>query len=111
TWWASELAAARAAGLARGDISADALALFLTFRFVPSPYAIFEGVWKLPPGHLARLRTSDGGSVPRFRAFASTIRSSAAPTGRTEWQEAIIGELERAVRRQLMSDVPVGSLL
>src|SRR5437660_1138909 len=36
----------------------DAVADFLTFLWVPDPDTMFAGVYKLPPGHAARL--SDG---------------------------------------------------
>ena len=37
TWWASELSAAGAAGWLSNRLSMEALKLFLSFRFVPSP--------------------------------------------------------------------------
>ncbi len=111
TWWASELGAARHAGLASGAVSHEALKLFLMFRFIPAPAAIFEGAWKVPPGHYVLLQPSDAGQAPTFRPYRTGIRSSADPHDRTEWREALIGELDAAVARQLMSDVPVGTLL
>ncbi len=111
TWWASELGAARGTGLSSGAVSREALKLYLLFRFIPSPTAIFEGAWKVPPGHSVLLRAADAGRAPVFRSFRAAIRSSAAPRGRMEWREALMVELESAVTRQLMSDVPVGTLL
>jgi asparagine synthase (glutamine-hydrolysing) len=111
TWFASELGAAAEAGLTSRELSPEALKLFLTFRFIPSPFTIDREAWKLPPGHYLRLTTSDAGSVPKFRPFECRIRSSASPRGRSEWGEAAIAELDRAVERQLMADVPVASLL
>jgi asparagine synthase (glutamine-hydrolysing) len=111
TWWVSELGAARAAGLVTGDVSKDALKLYLLFRFIPSPAAIHEHTWKVPPGHYVLLRSEDAGRDPTFRPFCTAIRSAAAPVGRMEWRDALMAGLEGAVTRQLMSDVPVGSLL
>lgn len=111
TWWASELGAARQAALSSRVVSHDALKLFLLFRFIPAPTAIFEGVWKVPPGHFVLLRPSDAGRAPTFRSYQTTIRSSADPRHPAQWREALIGELQSAVARQLMSDVPVGTLL
>jgi asparagine synthase (glutamine-hydrolysing) len=111
TWWSSELRAAIAGGFPCGQVSADALKLFFTFRFIPSPSTILEGVAKLPPGHFARIARIRAGEAPHFRQFASEIRSPAEPRGRGQWQEALIAGLEDAVRRQLMADVPVASLL
>jgi asparagine synthase (glutamine-hydrolysing) len=111
TWFASELGAAAEADLLSKRLSADALKLFLTFRLIPSPYTIDAQAWKLPPGTYVRLARDNAGKEPRFHPFSSRIRSSAAPQGREEWGEALISELDRAVARQLMADVPVASLL
>jgi asparagine synthase (glutamine-hydrolysing) len=111
TWWASELGAARGTGLASGAVSPEALKLYLMFRFIPSPSAVFEGTWKLPPGYCVLLRPADAGRAPVFRSYRTAVRSSAAPQGRMEWREALMVELESAVTHQLMSDVPVGTLL
>jgi asparagine synthase (glutamine-hydrolysing) len=110
-WWSSELGAARDVGLASARVSADALKLFLTFRFIPSPYTIFEDAWKLPPGHFVRLRDlADSGSAS-FAPYEQSVRSSADPRTRKQWSEAMIAELDEAVGRQLMADVPVASML
>ncbi len=111
TWWSSELRAAQEAGLARGPISQDALRLFLLFRFIPSPYTILDRSWKVPPGHYARIAFDEAGRAPSLIRYHSTVRSTLLPRTRDEWQEAMVEELELAIKRQLMSDVPVGSLL
>ncbi len=111
TWWSSELGAAREAGLAADHLSPGGLKLYLTFGFVPSPETVFAAVSKVPPGHFARLTVEDAGEVPNFHRYVSSIASSAQPASVGEWQEALISGLKAAVDRQLMSDVPVASLL
>jgi asparagine synthase (glutamine-hydrolysing) len=111
TWWASELQASDGAGVSPGCVSPDSLKLFLTFRFVPSPRTLFDRTWKIPPGHYVRLEPARAGQVPEFIPYRSVVTSSARPQSAQEWQEAILDELEQAVTRQLMSDVPVASLL
>jgi asparagine synthase (glutamine-hydrolysing) len=111
TWFVSELAAAAKAGLVSTKLSPDAIKLFLTFRFIPSPYTIAPNAWKLPPGHYVTLTNAHAGEEPRFVPFESRIRSSSSPRSSHDWREALIVELEGAVHRQLMSDVPVASLL
>jgi asparagine synthase (glutamine-hydrolysing) len=111
TWFTSELGAAAEVGLASRCLSADALKLFLTFRFIPSPYTADAHAWKLPPGHYLRLTRENAGREPTFHRFEPRMRSPADPLNRSEWKEALMVELERAVQRQLMADVPVASLL
>ena len=111
TWWSSELGAARGAGLAAEDLSPAGLKLYLMFGFVPSPQTVFARVSKVPPGHFARFTAEDAGEMLDFHRYVSSIASSAQPTSTGEWQEALISVLDTAVNRQLMSDVPVASLL
>jgi asparagine synthase (glutamine-hydrolysing) len=111
TWFASELAAAGEAGLLSNRLLPDALKLFLTFRFIPSPHTIDARAWKVPPGHFVRLRIDEAGRQPRFHPYECRIRSEESPGGRAGWSHALCAELERAVERQLMADVPVASLL
>jgi asparagine synthase (glutamine-hydrolysing) len=111
TWWSSELGAARDAGLVAEGISPEALKLYLTFGFVPSPETVFTAVSKVPPGHFARITPEDGGEMPHFQRYDSRVHSPMQPASTPDWQEALIAELEAAVDRQLMSDVPVASLI
>jgi asparagine synthase (glutamine-hydrolysing) len=111
TWFSSELAAAAEAGLVSPVLSPEGMKLFFTFRFIPSPYTIAPNAWKLPPGHYVKLTTATAGETPRFVSFDCRIRSSFQPRGQRGWGEALIGELENSVRRQLMADVPLASLL
>jgi asparagine synthase (glutamine-hydrolysing) len=111
TWWASELGAARSVGLAPDVISADGLKLYLLFRYVPAPATILANVWKLPPGHFVVLQARNAGQKPEVRPYQTAVRCSAQPRDGGEWREALMTTLDLSVQRQLMSDVPVGSLL
>jgi asparagine synthase (glutamine-hydrolysing) len=110
-WFASELAAARRAGLVSGALRPEAVDEFLVYRFVPSPGTFFRDVWKLPPGHVCRLDLRALPAEPQFERFEARFAPPAVPRTREEWAEALRDGLRAAVRRQLMSDVPVGSLL
>ena len=110
-WFASELAAARTAGLVDGGPTRDALGLYLVYRFIPSPATPFARAWKLPPAHLLEISLDALPCQPRFEAFDHVFAPPQVPRGQGEWEEALRAGLQAAVRRQLMSDVPVGSLL
>lgn len=112
TWWlASELLAARRAGLVTGPIRRSALAEFLVYRFIPSPGTPFQRAWKVPPGHLCRINLVEPPTEPCFRPFGFTAPSLPSSLGPQGWSEAIRDGLGRAVARQLMADVPIGVLL
>lgn len=84
----------------------DAVADYLTFLWVPDPDTMFEGVSKLPPGHCATF--ADG----RMR-IDRWWDMSFAPDGRSvaEWAPDVRESVRSAVRRQMVSDVPLGSFL
>ncbi len=112
-WFASELAAARRAGLVGDAVRPAAVDEFLVYRFIPSPGTFFQTAWKVPPGHHCRLDLGALPAEPHFQPFATrfALPPASVPSSRDEWAEALRGGLRAAVRRQLMSDVPVGSLL
>jgi asparagine synthase (glutamine-hydrolysing) len=111
-WFASELAAARETGLVGDRYRPAAFDEFLVYRFVPSPGTFYPNAWKLPPSTLCRLALDDlPAGMPAFQPYATAIRPAVIPASEGEWKEALRDGLAAAVRRQLMADVPVGSLL
>jgi asparagine synthase (glutamine-hydrolysing) len=71
--------------------------------YVPAPHTMFEGIHKLPPGHLL---VADA-SGPRLRAYWDPATVAAAAS-RLESPAQLRDALLRAVERELMSDVPLG---
>src|SRR4051812_31110254 len=83
-----------------------ALADYLTFLWVPDPKTAFAEVSKLPPGHFAYL--ADGRlSVEAYWDLRYTPEDRPAD----EWAELVRDTVDSAVKRQMVSDVPVGSFL
>jgi asparagine synthase (glutamine-hydrolysing) len=108
-WFASEIAALAGAGAKVGGFDAVALAQFLTFLWVPDPRTPFQGCKALPPGHL--LRWSEGRvETVRFMDLL-TEEGAELPTASPAVVEEGFSLLQRAVSRQLLSDVPIGILV
>jgi asparagine synthase (glutamine-hydrolysing) len=84
----------------------EAVADYLTFLWVPDPETLFEGVSKLPPGHFARF---DGKRLDVRQYWDLSF----APEERPEavWATELRETLQASVRRQMVSDVPLGSFL
>jgi len=110
-WFASELSAARGCGLVEADVRPDAIDEFLVYRFIPSPGTPFRHAWKVPPGHTCRLPLGRLPAEPTFEPFEAGFGPSALPRSAGEWGEALRAALGVAIQRQLMADVPLGSLL
>jgi len=104
----SEIRAVLAAGDTAPQVDASALNLFLRFRYTPSPLTIFQGIRKLAPGTMLVVEKGQC-SEERWYKFIPTP----FPTPKKK-EEAVreLHELYRgAVKRHLLSDVPVGVLL
>jgi asparagine synthase (glutamine-hydrolysing) len=103
--FASELRA-----LPRGEVDPEALEAYLAFNFVPAPYSIFQGTFKLPPGHLLVWKEGKA-TLDRFArpqpADADDLRKEPAET----LAEELRARMRDSVRAHLVSDVPVGVFL
>src|SRR5262249_25138301 len=75
--------------------------------FVPSPRTMFSHIRKLPPGHRL-IKNADGCHVERYVPGGPASDDLGAER---EWVALLQERLEAAVRRQMMSDVPIGALL
>jgi len=107
-YFGSEMRAVQAAAQDRPDIDPTALNLFLRYRYTPAPYTILEGVRKLAPG--TKLIVENGTyQVSRWYRFKPTPFAPAKKP--SEAREELLSIYKRAIRRQLISDVPVGLLL
>ncbi len=98
----------RATMSGKTEIDTTSLNLFLRYRFTPSPYTIFKGVRKLAPG--TKLTVQNGVcEVSRWYQFKpEPFRPAKSPAEATE---ELLSLYKGAIKRQLISDVPVGLLL
>jgi asparagine synthase (glutamine-hydrolysing) len=107
-YFGSEMRPIRAAMQGRAEIDATSLSLFLRYRFTPSPYTILKGVHKLAPG--TKL-TVENGSCKVNRWYNFKPEPSNRVKSLAEAKEELLALYKGAIKRQLMSDVPVGLLL
>ena len=85
-----------------------ALNLFLRYRYTPSPLTLYTGIRKLAPGTMLIFENNDY-RLERWYQFAPKPFSP-APTDQ-EAREELLAIYKRAIKRHLLSDVPVGLLL
>ena len=83
-----------------------ALDLFLTVEYVPAPHTIYEGIYKLLPGHIL---TVEQGEIKISQYWDVPYH----PVGQNdaECTEALSSLIDESVRIRLISDVPLGAFL
>jgi len=91
-----------------GGASLDETALvdYLTLLWVPDPRTAFRGIEKLPPGHYASV-DDDG---VRIRQYWD-LRFEPDERPEREWADEVAETVTESVRRQMVSDVPLGAFL
>jgi asparagine synthase (glutamine-hydrolysing) len=104
-WFASELRALRAMGAPTGEADLVALAQFLSFLWIPDPRTPYTGVQSVEPGTVVRW-TPEGSTAWRY---CKPLHPSESPSAiRPEHAvEELRSRFTSAVRRQMLSDVPI----
>src|SRR5712692_5417568 len=104
----SEIRPVVAAGSSQPAVDPIALNLFLRFRYTPSPLTIFESIRKLAPGTMLVCET---GKCREERWYDYKRIPFLDHKDEEDARQELLELYRAAVRRHLLSDVPVGILL
>jgi asparagine synthase (glutamine-hydrolysing) len=112
----SELKALRLHPAFKAEINREAVSLYLRYNCVPSPYSIFEGVHKLPPGSLLKFDCKVNGAPELFpywspRTAAENGIENPLRCSESELLAGLEDLLKDAVKIRMMADVPLGVFL
>jgi len=112
----SELKALRAWPSFDGKVNRNALALFLKHKYVPTPYSIYENIYKLPQGHVLSISADiKPNNLPEAKAYWSAqnvIETANAFSGSSEEAiEQLESLLKDAIKLRMVADVPLGAFL
>jgi asparagine synthase (glutamine-hydrolysing) len=107
-YFGSEIRAVVAGMNERAEVDPVSMGLFLRYRYTPSPYTAFKNVRKLAAGTML-VCDSDGCSLRRWYNYRPTPFSPAKSAN--EAKEELAELYKQAIKRQLLSDVPLGLLL
>lgn len=101
----------------RNPINRKVLDIYFTHGYIPAPYSIYEGIYKLEPGTVLALKAPFGRenlSASVFWSMEEAAKKGQADLFKGSEREAS-EELERllkeSLREQMMADVPVGAFL
>jgi len=128
----SELKALRAYPGFQNNISRDALKQFFKYMYVPVPYSIFEGIFKLEPGCILSMTnpprneptnplhpeedqdvSHDDLCITKWYKFKNIIsKNSKEPiNNEIEATERLETQLKETIKIQSLADVPLGAFL
>jgi len=111
--FASELKGVQASGLASRDLDPAGLVGYLMMGSVPNPLSIYRDVRALEPGHTLAISLDkrEGPFQIEPKRYWSLPIETDAPNSYEEEVEKLRALLEDTVKRELVSDVPLGAFL
>jgi asparagine synthase (glutamine-hydrolysing) len=107
-WFGSEIRTILAAAKESPEPDPTTLNLFLRYRFTPSPYTVFKGIRKLAAGTML-IFENGGYRLRRWYRYRPQPFSPAKSEGQA--RDELLEIYKRAVKRHLLSDMPLGLLL
>ncbi len=95
----------------RRDLHTDAIPSWLQMGYGTGEQTLVRGVQRLPPGHLLIIEDGDIRLRRWYDPLEAIETRDAGPSSRTEAVDHLSALLRDAVRRRLVSDVPLGCFL
>jgi asparagine synthase (glutamine-hydrolysing) len=92
----------------------NAIASFMRHNYIPAPFTIYKDTYKLEPGTMLKAGRDGKITIERFWDLRATVETSARERIDLDENEAVNhldSLLSDAVKRRLVADVPIGSLL
>lgn len=96
-----------------GNLSLSPLALrkYFGYGFFPAPLTPYQGLYKLPHGHVLELDLTDRTWQMKSYWHYSILSEAAPPGTPQQWAEEVEHLLVNAVKSRMESDVPLGVFL
>ncbi|CAG34762.1 asparagine synthase (glutamine-hydrolyzing) [Desulfotalea psychrophila] len=113
----SELKALKAHPDFKAKVSRDALAVYMRHNYISAPQSIYEGIYKLLPGHYVTLNSVsniDTATPKAYWTMNQAIESGIAqPFSGTDIEAVDLLEhrLSQSIGGQMLADVPLGAFL
>lgn len=86
------------------------LSVYLHLNYIPGPWTIFEGVYKLLPGHYMQVSRKGIETVQYYHLEAGQTNVS-PPADYNAAKQMLRTKLTDSVRKRLVADVPLGAFL
>jgi asparagine synthase (glutamine-hydrolysing) len=108
--WGSEIKAILASGGIDRSLEPTSLLDFLSWEYVPGEATLFREIRKLPAGHML-IADASGQITEPVEYWDIPTSAPSKLHSENEWLERLEEAVGESVRRQLVSDVPLGAFL
>ena len=95
----------------RREVDPEGLEEYLSLGYTLTPRTLIRGVQKLPPGHYLLLRDGPRASIPYWDPAPYASEEAADRRPEREVVAQLGEQLDRTVKMQMVSDVPLGTFL
>lgn len=106
--FASEMKALLRAGVVEPRLDPRAVLAHLGYLWSPGAATVVQGVRKVLPGHVLRVR---GGQVVSDTSYSDIVFSKSLASSGEQMATRVAAAVKEAVSRQMVSDVPLGAFL
>ena len=108
--WGSEVKTILSTRLVDRDIEMSSLGEFLAWEYIPGQATLFSNIHKLEPGYLLDIDLADPSCEPE-EYWDIPVRDQSLQYSDDDWEAMVADKIQQCVKRQLISDVPLGAFL
>ncbi|MGE5804932.1 MAG: asparagine synthase (glutamine-hydrolyzing), partial [Ignavibacteria bacterium] len=107
----SEIKAVLKSGLVDKELDLDALSEFLSWEYIPGKSTLIKSVKKLEPGEVIEIDLHRPVLAPKAYWDIPEPDPNISKLSARDWEDLIDQQIKSSVKRQLISDVPLGAFL
>lgn len=97
------------------SVNAEIMGGYMRYGYIPAPYTVYRGIWKLEPGKTLRIKLPfDKPEIESYWSMTETAvigQKNLFRGSETEAAEELERLLRESIRGQMVADVPVGAFL
>jgi len=108
--WGSEVKTILSTRLVERDLEMSSLGEFLAWEYIPGQGTLFSNIHKLEPGYLIDIDLTNPACEPEAY-WDIPLRDESLQHSDDDWEAMVTDKIHQCVKRQLISDVPLGAFL
>lgn len=108
--WGSEIKTILSTQLVNRDLDMSSLGEFLAWEYTAGQGTLFSNIYKLEPGYFLDIDLNKPKCEP-IEYWDIPLRDQSLQHSDDDWEAIVADKIQQCVKRQLISDVPLGAFL